>query len=173
MHQDGISCTDRRVSSRYIFPVQNTEIRCRTWSATIINRCHKIKVVHFHTKAHFWCTAMHVILMFHRDRDTCVSTCKMLSFDIGQHPVSRRFWDKGTLPCAGLEMIFLPTRPGFLCTRLGLGNIVIHGGCKTILVHDDFDVLMSFSRQFPPNVSTSTYKREAVPNFSWSKTVVI
>ena len=49
--------------------------------------------------------------------------------------------------------------------------------CKTTLVHDDFDVifdvLTSFSRQFLPNVSTSTYKRGAVLNFSYSKNVVI
>ena len=36
-----------------------------------------------------------------------------------------------------------------------------------------FDVLTSFSHQFLPNVSTSTYKGGAVPNFSWSKNVVI
>ena len=36
-----------------------------------------------------------------------------------------------------------------------------------------FGVLTSFSRQFPPNVSTSMYKRGAVPNISWSKNVVI
>ena len=32
-----------------------------------------------------------------------------------------------------------------------------------------FDVLTLFSRQFPPNVSTSTYERGAELNISWSK----
>ena len=31
---------------------------------------------------------------------------------------------------------FLHTRPGFLCTRPTLGNVVLHEGCKTSLVHD-------------------------------------
>ena len=38
--------------------------------------------------------------------------------------------------------------------------------CMTILI---FDVLTSFLRQFPPNVSTSMCKRGAKPNISWSK----
>ena len=79
----------------------------------------------------------------------------------------------------GKTRFFLHTRPGFPWTRLGLGNVVLNGGCKMTLVHDVsmtiltfwchfwrsdviFDVLTSFSRQFPPNVSTSTYKRGAV-----------
>ena len=79
--------------------------------------------------------------------------------------------------------IFLHTRPGFPWTRPGLGNVVLHEGYKMTLVHDvimmiltswrHFDVLTSFPYLFPPNVSTSTYKRGAVPSFSWSKIVVI
>ena len=52
---------------------------------------------------------------------------------------------------------FLHTRPGFPWTRPELGNVVLHEGCKTTLVHDvSMTILTSFSRQFPPNVSTST-----------------
>ena len=82
--------------------------------------------------------------------------------------------------------IFLHTRPEFPWIRPGLGNVVLHEGCKMTLVHNVsmtiltsfwllnviFDVLTSLSPQFPPNISTSTYKTGAVPNFSWLKNVV-
>ena len=95
-------------------------------------------------------------------------------------------WMTGERKCPVAQKVedhsFLQTWPGFLWTRLGIGNVVLHEGFKTTLVHDVsmmiltvwiFDVLTSFSHQFPPNVSTSTYKRGAVLNFSWSKNAVI
>ena len=68
---------------------------------------------------------------------------------------------------------FLHTRPGFPWTRPGLGNVVLHEGCKTTLVRDISMTIMmsfftSFSRQFLP-----TYKRGVVPNFFLIKNVVI
>ena len=72
------------------------------------------------------------------------------------------------------ERTLLHTRPRFPWTWPGLGNVVLHGGCKTTLMHDvSMTILTSFltpfSHQFPPIVSTSAYKRGAIPNFSWSK----
>ena len=74
-----------------------------------------------------------------------------------------------------LRVLAYPT--GISVNPMGLGNVVLHEGCKTTLVQDVsmtmlpflrhiFDVLTSFSRNFLPNISTSTYKRGAVPNFS-------
>ena len=33
------------------------------------------------------------------------------------------------------DQMFLHTRPEFLWTRLGLGNVVLHGGCQTTPIH--------------------------------------
>ena len=70
--------------------------------------------------------------------------------------------------------VFLRTRPGFPWTWPGLGNVVLHEGCKMTLVFDiSMTILTSFSRQFLPSVLTSANKKGAIPNFSWSKNVVI
>ena len=58
------------------------------------------------------------------------------------------------------EVLFLHTRPEFPWTRPGLGNDVLHEGCKTTLIHGvrmavwrQFYVLMSFSaKRFDINV---------------------
>ena len=67
------------------------------------------------------------------------------------------------------DLNFLHTRPEFPWTRPGFQELSSYmRGCKTTFVHDViFDILMSFSCQFLPNVLTSTYKRGAEPNISW------
>ena len=79
------------------------------------------------------------------------------------------------------KTVFLHTRPEFLWTRPGLGNVVLHKGCKTTLVHDvRMTILTSFLtswRQFD-FVFHQTFQRQRLKigteqNISWSKNVVI
>ena len=41
------------------------------------------------------------------------------------------------------KMLFLHTRPAFLWTRPGLGNVVLHGGCKATRAWRQYDNLTS------------------------------
>ena len=69
---------------------------------------------------------------------------------------------------------FLAYRTGISMNPTGARNVILHEGSKTTPVYDvTMTILTSFLtswhhfHRFPPNVSTSTFKRGDVLKFSW------
>ena len=98
--------------------------------------------------------------------------CVIVRLDYAKVPFLMR-WLISSDSQVPLATYFLHTRPGFPWTRPGLGNVILHEGYNTTLLHDVSIIVLTSCCQFPTNVSMSTYKRGALLNFSWSKNVVI
>ena len=116
------------------------------------------------------------------DRHTCIDVSRSTySMSIDIHYVDRHTWCvcRSTY-CMSIDILYV--NRDTVCRLAVVPNCYMRGirriSCMTSVwrfwrFYVIFYTLTSFARQFLPNVSPSTYKRGAVPNFSWSKNVII